>query len=130
MYRVRFRTPDGRQTDRRGFKTKREAEATMNRIEVDKASGSYVAAALGLITVGDMAQAWLDRKGATCAPSHHRTLDSAWRTHVGPRWRSVKLSAVSVLDVETWGTSMTKTGSSPTSVIAPTASSLASSAMR
>jgi len=117
MYRVRFRTLDGKQTDRRGFKTKREAEAAMNRIEVEKASGSYVAPALGLITVGDMAQAWLDRKEATSAPSHHRTLDSAWRIHVKPRWGSVKLSAVSVLDVETWVASMTQAGSSPTTVI-------------
>lgn len=27
QYRVRYRKPDGRQTDKRGFKTKREADA-------------------------------------------------------------------------------------------------------
>ena len=44
-YRVRYRTPDHRQTDRRGFKTKRDAEAWANQLEVDKRKGAYVAPA-------------------------------------------------------------------------------------
>ena len=44
-YRVRYRTPDHRQTDRRGFKTKRDAEAGANQLDVDKRKGAYVALA-------------------------------------------------------------------------------------
>ena len=46
-YRVRYRTPDRRQTDKRGFKTKRDAEAFANQLEVDKRRGAYVAPAAG-----------------------------------------------------------------------------------
>ena len=39
-YRVRYRTPDRRQTDKRGFKTKREAEPFAAEVEVSKATAN------------------------------------------------------------------------------------------
>ena len=42
-YRVRYRTPDNRQTDKRGFTTKRDAERFAARVEVTKMRGEYVA---------------------------------------------------------------------------------------
>lgn len=53
LWRVRYRTPDRRQTDKRGFKTKRDAEAFAATVEVSKLKGEYVAPALGKITVGE-----------------------------------------------------------------------------
>lgn len=61
-YRVRYRTPDRRQTDKRGFTTKREAEAWANQLEVDKRKGAYVAPAAGRVKLGDYAQEWLSSK--------------------------------------------------------------------
>lgn len=61
-YRVRYRTPDRRQTDRRGFRTKREAEAWANQLEVDKRRGAYVAPAAGRMKLTDCAQEWLASK--------------------------------------------------------------------
>ena len=119
-YRVRFRTPDGRQTDKRGFRTKREAEAAMNRIEVDKLTGSYAAPSLGLVTVGELAKSWLARKESTIAPSYYHTLASAWKVHVEPRWGTVKLADVDTLGVEAWAASMTKAGHGATTVIRAT----------
>ena len=52
-YRVRYRTPDRRQTDKRGFNTKREAQAWANEVEVTKRRGEYVAPPLGRATVGE-----------------------------------------------------------------------------
>jgi hypothetical protein len=43
LYRVRFRTPGRGQTDKRGFKTKRDAEAFANTVEVTKARAEYIA---------------------------------------------------------------------------------------
>ena len=43
LYRVRYRTPDRGQTDKRGFKTKRDAQAWAEQLEVDKRKGVYVA---------------------------------------------------------------------------------------
>ena len=38
-YRVRYRMPDHRQTDKRGFRTKREAEEFLATVEVAKVPG-------------------------------------------------------------------------------------------
>lgn len=62
LYRVRYRTPGRAQTDKRGFRTKREAEAWANQLEVDKRRGAYVAPAAGRVKLGEYAQKWLDSK--------------------------------------------------------------------
>ena len=50
-YAVRYRKPDRTTTMKRGFITKRAAEAFSNTVEVAKLSGTYVAPSLGRITV-------------------------------------------------------------------------------
>jgi hypothetical protein len=47
LYRVRYRTPDHRQTDKRGFTTKRDAEIFANKVEVSKMTGEYIGASAG-----------------------------------------------------------------------------------
>jgi integrase len=61
-YRVRYRRPDRGQTDKRGFKTKREAQAWAEQLEVDKRKGVYVAPAAGRVKPGEYAQEWLGSK--------------------------------------------------------------------
>lgn len=61
-YRVRYRTPDRSQTTKRGFATKRDAEAWANQIEVDKRRGAYVAPAAGRVKLGEYAGEWLASK--------------------------------------------------------------------
>lgn len=61
-YRVRYRTPDRRQTTKRGFATKRDAEAWANQLEVDKRRGAYVAPAAGRVKLGEYAREWLESK--------------------------------------------------------------------
>src|SRR5271165_167955 len=76
-YRVRYRTPDHRQTDKRGFRTKRDAEQFAATVEVAMMRGEYVAPMLGRITVSELACGWLARKKQATAPSHYRMLESA-----------------------------------------------------
>lgn len=61
-YRVRYRTPDRRQTDKRGFVTKRDAQAWADQLEVDKRQGVYVAPAAGRITLSEFSREWLESK--------------------------------------------------------------------
>jgi integrase len=61
-YRVRYRTPDNRQTDKRGFRTKRDAQAWAEQLEVDKRRGVYVAPAAGRVKLGEYAREWLASK--------------------------------------------------------------------
>ena len=56
-YRVRYRTPGRGQTDKRGFKTKREAEAFAATVEVSKMRGEYVAPSHARMTVGELGHA-------------------------------------------------------------------------
>ena len=65
LYRVRYRTPDHRQTDKRGFRTKREAQAWASQLEVDKRRGAYVAPAAGRVRLGEYAQEWLGSRSTS-----------------------------------------------------------------
>src|SRR5258705_5163918 len=86
VYRVRYRTPENRQTDKRGFVSKREAERFANTVEVAKMTGSYVAPSLGRVTVGELGAAWLDRQRGHLKPSGFRSYESVLRLHVETRW--------------------------------------------
>jgi hypothetical protein len=55
LYSARYYTPDRGETQRRGFTTKRDAEAFAATVEVSKLKGEYVAPALGRATVGKLA---------------------------------------------------------------------------
>lgn len=117
LYRVRYRTPDRNQSQKRGFRTKRDAELFAATIEVSKAKGEYVAPKLGRITVSELASHWLARKKQACAPSHYRMLESAWRVHVSPRWGRVAVADVDLLSIEMWIGSMRAQGAGATTVL-------------
>jgi hypothetical protein len=116
LYRVRYRTPDRGETQKRGFKTKRDAEAFAATVEVSKLKGEYVRPALGRSMVAELATDWLTRKQST-APSHHRMLESAWRVHVEPRWGRVRVADVDTLGVEDWVAAMLDKGRGATTVL-------------
>lgn len=106
LYRVRYRTPDRGQTDKRGFKTKRAAEAWAASNEVAKARGEYVAPSLGRVAVGELGPAWLERQRGHMKPSGYRSYESAWRNHVEPRWRRAKVGEIRYTDVQAWVTEL------------------------
>jgi integrase len=102
LYRVRHRTPDGRQTSKRGFRTKREAEVYLSTVEVAKMKGEYVSPSLGKVTVGELGQAWLDRQSGHLKPSSAAAYDSAWRNQVLSRWGHVRVGDVRFSAVQSW----------------------------
>jgi Arm DNA-binding domain len=85
LYAVRYRKPDNKQTWRRGFRTKRDAQMFAATVEVSKAKGEYIAPKLGRVTVGELGPAWLERQRGHMKPSGFRSYESAWRVHVEPR---------------------------------------------
>lgn len=109
--------PGRGQTDKRGFKTKREAELFAATVEVAKAKGEYVAPKLGRVTVGELAGDWLGRKEQHTAPSHYRMFESAWRVHVQPPWGAVTVADVDMLGVEAWIAGMGRKGGGATTVL-------------
>jgi len=101
-YMVRYRKPDHKQTKKRGFKTKRDAEAFAATVEVQKLSGGYVAPALGRITISELSTEWLARKKIDLKASSYRPVEVAWRRHVEPRWGHVRVVDVDLDAVERW----------------------------
>ena len=102
LYRVRYRTPENRQTDKRGFTTKRDAESFAATVEVSKLRGEYVAPTLGRVTVGELGPAWLDRQRGHLKPSGFRSYEGVWRCHVEPRWGRTRVSDIRFTDVQAW----------------------------
>jgi integrase len=114
-YRVRYRGPGRRQTDKRGFRTKRAAEQFAATVEVQKRDGTYVAPSAGRIPVGEWVRRWLSDR-SDLRPTTRERYDGIVRTHIMPRWETVLLSAVSHADVQHWVSELTASGLSPASV--------------
>jgi len=114
-YRVMFRTPDHRQTTKRGFKTKREAELYLATVETNKARGEYIDASAARVTIGTLGADWLTNQ-THLKPSSLRPLEIAWRLQVEPRWGKIPVGDVRHSDVQTWVTSLTA-GRSATTVL-------------
>jgi integrase len=102
LYRVRYRKPDHKQTTKRGFTTKREAAEFANKVEVDKMRGEYVPFAIGKTTISELGPAWLERQRGHMKPSGFRSYESAWRIHVAPRWRDMRIADFRYSDVQAW----------------------------
>ncbi|MGF0310969.1 tyrosine-type recombinase/integrase [Rhodococcus sp. IEGM1428] len=116
-YRVRYRTPDRRQTDKRGFKTKRDALAFLSTVEVEMMRGEYVPPGLGRITVSEFGPQWLSRKESDLKPSAYKSIETAWRVHVSPRWGTTRLADITLDSVERWIADLGRAGKGATVVI-------------
>jgi integrase len=102
LYRVRHRKPDGKQTSRRGFRTKREAEAYLSSVEVSMMRGEFVAPSVGRVTIGELGPAWLVRQRGHIKLTTARSYDNAWRVHVEPVWGPRRIAEVRHTDVSAW----------------------------
>lgn len=100
-YRVRYRKPDRTQTDKRGFKTKRDAELFLASVEVSKARGEFIDATAARALIGPLGEEWLARQ-THLKPSSYRPVESAWRNHVLPVWGSTSVSEVRRTTVQQW----------------------------
>lgn len=107
FYRVHFRTPDdNRSTQKRGFKTKREAQQWANKVEVKKMTGEYVSPSVGKVTIGTLGPEWLDRQRGHLKASTIRNYEVSWSTHVTQRWGAVPISNIHYSDVQAWVSGM------------------------
>ena len=107
-YRVRYRKPDHAQTDKRGFRTKRQAEEFLSSVEVSKLRGEWVDPSRSRITIEEWAQRWYDAQlqlKATTLSGYRYTLDK----HILPTWGQVRLSDIGHAEVQAWVTALSQT---------------------
>lgn len=107
-YRVRYRTPDARQTDKRGFRTKRAAEEYLAGVEVSKLRGEWVDPSLSRITVREWGQTWFEAQ-VHLKPSTLSGYRLALERYVVPRWGRTRLADVRHEDVQAWVTLLSTT---------------------
>jgi integrase len=100
-YRVRYRKPDHSQTDKRGFRTKREAELFLASVEMKKATGEYIDPTAARATVDRLGEAWLASR-SHLKPSSAYVYESAWRLHVEPRWGTSMIGTIRHSEVQSW----------------------------
>ena len=105
-YRVRYRKPDRTQTDKRGFRTKRDAELFLATVEVSKARGEFIDATASKALIGPLGEAWLARQ-THLKPSSFRPVESAWRNHVLPTWGGMAVADIRKTAVQQWVSEMT-----------------------
>jgi integrase len=104
-YRVRYRKPDHSQTDKRGFRTKREAELFLASVETKKATGEYIDPTAARATIDRLGKAWLASR-SHLKPSSAYVYESAWRLHVEPRWGATMIGTIRHSEVQTWITEL------------------------
>lgn len=105
LYRVRYRKPDRKQTDKRGFTTIRDAKAFLATVEVDKLTGSYLPPSVGKTTVEELAELW-EASLVNSSESWKARQESAWRVHVKPKWAHWRVSDIKTSDIQTWVNSL------------------------
>ena len=115
-WRVRYRTPERRQTDKRGFRRKADAAAFAASVEVSKSMGAYVPASAGRVTVGDLSGPWLERRRGVVKPKTAVMDESAVRVHVLPRWGGVAVGDVRASAVQAWVSELVAGGAGSSTV--------------
>ncbi|PVY29911.1 site-specific integrase [Williamsia muralis] len=108
-YKVRYRDDTGSQRQKKGFRTKRDANLYAATVETTKAAGLWVDPSAGKITVGVLygqyTQGLSHLKKTTQA-----TREVTWKTHVEPRWADKEVGSVKPSQVRSWVTELQANG--------------------
>jgi integrase len=105
-YQVRYRGPDGKQRAQT-FDMKRDANRFAATVEVDKATGTWVAPEDGLTLLRDWAKDWEATLVGVRATTRERDV-SMLRNHVLPRFGDLPLAKIEHLAVVAWVAELSK----------------------
>lgn len=109
-YQLLYRKPDRAQTDKRGFKTKREAELFLASIETSKSRGAYVNPTLSRVTVGDWCERWVATRTDLGASTLDR-VEGILRRNIRPSLGNVAHGDLNRLQVQQWASALSETQS-------------------
>lgn len=113
-FEARYRAPDGNERSRR-FTTKRDAQAHLDQIGVDRRAGTWRDPRAGRVPFADWATEWEATTVHLRASSRARDA-SYLRNHVLPRFGTMRLDAIDVLEVKRWVADLSAAGLAPATV--------------
>lgn len=102
LFEVWYTKPDGTRGHDRGFKLKRDAEAHLATVEVSKLKGAYVNRADAKATISELGVPWLEQHEHKISPASFHSVESAWRTHVKPKWGNHAVGALTKRELQGW----------------------------
>lgn len=105
-YRVRYAKPDGKWTDKRGFKARADANLFLASVTVSKARGQYVDPRDGKQALSVFAERWKRTRLSGLKPSSQNAMETTWRLHVEPRWGDRPVSGIKQPEIEEWLTEL------------------------
>jgi integrase len=100
-YRVQYRTPDRRNTMKRGFATKREAEQYLASVEVSKMRGEWIDLTKSRIAVAELAEEWFGSQ-LQIKPTTRSGYRFALDKYVLPKWGLTPIAEVTHGAVQAW----------------------------
>ncbi|MGX1738583.1 tyrosine-type recombinase/integrase [Corynebacterium flavescens] len=100
-WRVIYNTPNGKQTSKRGFRTKDAASkwAAENTVSINR--GEWIDPSAGNTTISQLHAAWWATL-ASRKPNYRRQLNSAWEHHVKPHWADRRISTIKHSEIQAW----------------------------
>lgn len=107
-YRVRYRKPDGTQTDKRGFRRKIDAENwAAEHVTIAKATNSYIDPQGGSRRFGELYKQWIAIKKPFWKPSQLESTEASYRTHVQAKWENRRIGEISQAELQEWVSDLT-----------------------
>ncbi|MEJ1092904.1 tyrosine-type recombinase/integrase [Microbacterium istanbulense] len=104
-YRALYRRPDRKQTQKRGFRTKKAAELFLATTEVDIAQGRYLDPSLARVTVADWLDTWIKARGDLRATTRSR-VENIIEKHIVPELGSIPIGNLTRLRVQEWASAL------------------------
>ena len=102
-YRVRYRKPDGTQTDKRGFKRKIDAENwAAEHVTIAKATNRYVDPEGGKQRVRGLYEQWLADKRPFLRETSDSNMVSAWKCHCEAKWANRQIGGITHAEIQAW----------------------------
>ena len=109
-YRVRYRKPDGTQTDKRGFRRKTDAERwAAEHVTIAKARGLYVDPEGGRRLVGDLYEQWAREHEPMWKPTTNANNRGEWRRRCRDRWGMRRIDSLTTAELQAWVSDLTAT---------------------
>ncbi len=101
MWRVQYRSPDGRNRTKQGFPTKAKAQTWADKNAVSINDGSWLDPTGGKLTINDLATTWLATR-SHLKPSTKEMYTQVWNGAVKPYWGSCRVTSIRPSMVQQW----------------------------